>query len=117
MALPVTSNTKELKLFSVHQTPSTTANKGTLAINQRQAIAIRLQKEKKKDGAKAQQPVGSALQGQHKLAGFQGLSTLQLCLSKLNMETGLCLLVPSALTAESCLGTSSKESKVFFSSF
>lgn len=47
MALPVTSNTKELKLFSVHQTPSTTANKGTLAINQRQAIAIRLQKEKK----------------------------------------------------------------------
>lgn len=60
MALPVTSNTKELKLFSVHQTPSTTANKGTLAINQRQAIAIRLQNEKKRMEQKH-----SNLLGQH----------------------------------------------------
>lgn len=60
MALPVTSNTKELKLFSVHQTPFATANKGTLAINQRQAIAIRLQKEKKRMEQKH-----SNLLGQH----------------------------------------------------
>lgn len=52
------------------------------------------------------------------ISGSEHFATpVQLCLSKLNMETGLCLLVPSALTAESCLGTSSKESKVFFSSF
>lgn len=105
MALPVTCNTKELKLFSVHQIISTIANKVTLAVNQRQeATAIRLQKGKNGwNKSTAACWVGTAGTTHTVwISGSEHFATpVQLRLSKLGMETGLCPLVPSALTADS----------------